>query len=57
MQASAAYEDRIAADGQPAEDGLSEAEDLQGFPIRIEFVLPGSHGPTIRYKNVVSAAH
>jgi hypothetical protein len=57
MQASAAYEDRSAADGQPAEDGLSEAEDLQGFPIRIEFVLPGRHGPTIRYKNVVSAAH
>jgi len=30
-----------------------EAEDLQGFPIKIEFVLPGGHGPTIRYKNVV----
>ena len=30
-----------------------EAEDLQGFPIRIEFLLPGGHGPVIRYKNVV----
>jgi len=30
-----------------------EAEDLQGFPIKIEFVLPSGHGPIIRYKNVV----
>jgi hypothetical protein len=30
-----------------------EAEDLQGFPIKIEFVLPGGHGPVIHYKNVV----
>jgi hypothetical protein len=30
-----------------------EAEDLQGFPIKIEFVIPGGHGPIIRYKNVV----
>jgi len=30
-----------------------EAEDLEGFPIKIEFVLPGGHGPIIRYKNVV----
>ena len=30
-----------------------EAEDLQGFPIKIEFLLPAGHGPTIRYKNVV----
>jgi hypothetical protein len=30
-----------------------EAEDLQGFPIKIEFVLPGGHGPVIRYENVV----
>jgi hypothetical protein len=30
-----------------------EAEDLQGFPIRIEFVLPRGHGPVIRYENVV----
>ena len=30
-----------------------EAEDLQGFPIKIEFVLSGGHGPVIRYKNVV----
>lgn len=30
-----------------------EAEDLQGFPIKIAFVLPGGHGPIIRYKNVV----
>lgn len=30
-----------------------EAEDLDGFPIKIEFVLPSGHGPLIRYKNVV----
>jgi len=30
-----------------------EAEDLRGFPVKIEFVLPGGHGPIIRYKNVV----
>jgi hypothetical protein len=30
-----------------------EAEDLQGFPIKIEFLLPGGHDPIIRYKNVV----
>jgi len=30
-----------------------EAEDLQDFPIKIEFVLPSGHGPIIRYKNVV----
>lgn len=30
-----------------------EAEDLQGFPIKIEFELPGGHGPIIHYKNVV----
>lgn len=30
-----------------------EAEDLKGFPIKIEFVVSGSHGPTIHYKNVV----
>jgi len=30
-----------------------EAEDLQGFPIKIEFVLPNGHGPIIRYKNIV----
>ncbi len=30
-----------------------EAEDLHGFPIRIEFLLPRGHGPVIRYKNVV----
>jgi hypothetical protein len=31
-----------------------EAEDLQGFPIKIEFVLPGGrHGPIIHYQNVV----
>jgi len=32
---------------------LWEAEDLRAFPIKIEFVLPGGHGPIIRYKNVV----
>jgi len=30
-----------------------EAEDLQGFPIKIEFLLPGGRDPIIRYKNVV----
>lgn len=30
-----------------------EADDLQGFPIKIEFRLPGGHDPIIRYKNVV----
>lgn len=30
-----------------------EAEDLKGFPIKIEFVFPGSQGPMIHYKNVV----
>jgi hypothetical protein len=30
-----------------------EAEDLQGFPVKIEFALPSGHGPIIRYKNVV----
>jgi hypothetical protein len=33
-----------------------EAEDLEGFPIKIEFVLPRGHGPVIRYKNVVLGA-
>lgn len=37
----------------PQKMRLWEAEDLQGFPIRIEFVLPGGRGPVIRYKNVV----
>lgn len=30
-----------------------EAEDLQGFPIKIEFVLPGGQGPIIHYRDVV----
>lgn len=30
-----------------------EAEDLQGFPIRIAISLPGGHDSIIRYKNVV----
>jgi hypothetical protein len=30
-----------------------EAEDLQGFPIKIEFLRPGGHDAIIRYKNVV----
>lgn len=37
----------------PQKMRLWEAEDLQGFPIKIEFVLAGGHGPIIRYKNVV----
>jgi hypothetical protein len=57
MQASAPYEDRIAALANPQKMRLWEAENLQGFPVRIEFVLPGRDGPTIHYKNVVSAAH
>ena len=30
-----------------------EAEDLEGFPIKIQFLVPGGHGPVIRYRNVV----
>ena len=30
-----------------------EAEDLQGFPIKIEFLRPGGRSSIIRYKNVV----
>jgi hypothetical protein len=30
-----------------------EAEDLQGFPIKIEFLLPGGHNALVRYKSVV----
>jgi hypothetical protein len=30
-----------------------EAEDLQGFPIRIDFQRAGGHNATVRYKNVV----
>jgi hypothetical protein len=30
-----------------------EAEDLQGFPIKIEFLRPGGRNAIIRYKNVV----
>jgi len=37
----------------PQKMRLWEAEDLQGFPIKIEFVLPGGHGPVIRYQNVI----
>jgi hypothetical protein len=37
----------------PQKMRLWEAEDLQGFPVKIEFVLPGGHGPIIHYKNVV----
>ena len=32
---------------------LWEAEDLQGFPVKIEFVRIGGHDPVIHYKNVV----
>jgi hypothetical protein len=32
---------------------LWEADDLQGFPIKIEFPLPAGKNATIRYKNVV----
>lgn len=30
-----------------------EAEDLQGFPIKIEFLLPGGHDAIVHYKRVV----
>jgi hypothetical protein len=30
-----------------------EADDLRGFPIKIEFLLPGGRDPIIHYKNVV----
>jgi hypothetical protein len=30
-----------------------EAEDLQGFPTKIEFLLPGGHDAIVRYKGVV----
>jgi hypothetical protein len=30
-----------------------EAQDLQGFPVKIEFLLNGGHDPIIRYKSVV----
>jgi hypothetical protein len=30
-----------------------EAEDLQGFPVKIEFLRPGAHSSIIRYKDVV----
>ena len=39
----------------PLKMKLWEADDLQGFPIRIEVLLPGGHNPIIRYKNVVLA--
>ena len=32
---------------------LWEAEDLQGFPIKIEFLLPGGHDAIVHYRNVV----
>lgn len=37
----------------PLKMRLWEAEDLQGFPIRIELPLPGGKYSAIRYKNVV----
>ncbi|MGB6385030.1 MAG: hypothetical protein WBD25_18260 [Terriglobales bacterium] len=30
-----------------------EAEDLQGFPVKVEFIRPSKHDPVIYYKNVV----
>ncbi len=32
---------------------LWEAEDLQGFPVKVEFVRISGHDPVIHYKNVV----
>jgi hypothetical protein len=30
-----------------------EADDLQGFPVKVEFIRPSKHNPIIYYKNVV----
>jgi hypothetical protein len=30
-----------------------EAEDLQGFPVKVEFMRPSKHDPVIYYKNVI----
>jgi hypothetical protein len=39
--------------GNPLKMRFWEAEDLRGFPVKIEFMLPGGHDPVIRYKSVV----
>jgi hypothetical protein len=39
--------------GRPLKMRFWEAEDLQGFPIRIDFQREGGHSATVRYKNVV----
>jgi hypothetical protein len=38
---------------KPAKMRFWEADDLQGFPIKIEYMRPGGHNPIVRYKNVV----
>jgi hypothetical protein len=37
----------------PIKMRLWEAEDLQGFPIKVEFPYPGGKKATILYKNIV----
>jgi hypothetical protein len=38
---------------KPLKLRLWEADDLQGFPIKIEFVRPGGKNTTVRYRNIV----
>jgi hypothetical protein len=38
---------------RPIKLRLWEAEDLQGFPVKVEFMRPSKHNPIISYKNVV----
>jgi hypothetical protein len=37
----------------PLKMRLWEADDLQGFPIKIQYLRPGGHDIIVRYKNVV----
>ena len=39
--------------GKPLKMRFWEAEDLQGFPVRIDFQREGGHNATVRYRNVV----
>jgi hypothetical protein len=39
--------------GKPLKMRFWEAEDLQGFPIRIDYLREGGRDSTVRYKNVV----
>ena len=42
---------------KPLKLRLWEAEDLKGFPIRIDSVRANGHNRTLRYKNVVLGPH